>query len=90
MTDKKPPMSDVDPQAMMITTLTRNNKQLVDANKMLLAFMAALLVQKHNGSATLNKTEIERNFYNYNVRWKPIVEGSDYFVLTAEPRTDQN
>lgn len=88
MTDKKPLMSAVDPRAETITMLTKNNKALVDTNKMLVAFMATLLIQKHNGSATLNRVEVEKNFSNYNVRWKPVVDGSDFFLLIAEPRTD--
>lgn len=68
--------------------LVSANKQLVDTNKLMLAFMAALLMQKHNGSAVLNKNDVEKNFYNYDVTWKPVIEGSEFFVLKAEPRTD--
>jgi hypothetical protein len=68
--------------------LVAANRQLVDTNKMLLAFMAALLLQKHNGSAVLNKNEVERNFYGYDVTWKPVIDGSEFFVLKAEPRSD--
>jgi hypothetical protein len=69
-------------------TLVSANKQLVDTNKLMLAFMAALLMQKHNGSAVLNKNDVEKNFYNYDVTSKPVIEGSEFFVLKAEPRID--
>jgi hypothetical protein len=68
--------------------LTSANKQLVDANKMMLAFMAALLIQKHNGAAVLNKNEVEKNFFNYDVTWDPVIDGSEFFKLTASPRKD--
>lgn len=77
-----------DGRAEMISQLVAANKQLVDTNKMLLAFLSAILIQKHNGSATLNSKEVERDFYSYDVRWKPVVEGSEVFLLTAEPRKD--
>jgi len=85
----EPEMSKTpDPTKATQQMLVAANRQLIDANKMLLAFMAALLLQKHNGSADLNKNEVEKNFYNYNVTWKPVIDGSEFFVLKAEPRSD--
>lgn len=68
--------------------LIAQNKQLLDANKMLHAFLCAVLTQKHNSGVLLSKSAIEENFYNYNVTWNPVIEGSDTWVLRAEPKKD--
>ena len=70
--------------------LVRANKQLHDANKMLHAFMCAILTQKFNGSVTLDMAKVQEDFHNYNVTWKPIVEGSNAWLLKAEPIVKTN
>jgi len=66
------------------TLLVMQNKQLTDTNKMLHAFLCALLLYKHGGSTVLEKDQVLAQFYKYNVTWTPVVEGSDDFLLKAE------
>lgn len=69
----------------MQRVLIDKNKQLLDANKMLHALLCALLLQKHNGATVLESKQVEKNFNNYNVKWTPVVEGSNFFEIKAEP-----
>jgi hypothetical protein len=68
--------------------LVNQNQQLLIANKMLHAFLCALMSQKHNGSVILDKDAVERDFNNYNVTWDPVVTGSTYWLLSVKPKQD--
>lgn len=62
--------------------LVDQNKQLLDANKMLHAFLCAVLRHYHKGSVVLKAELVEQDFNLYQVKWTPVFEG--HFELKAE------